>query len=364
MKQQRLLRFDNRYSHLLKNGMIFSLAPIMGITNSSYRNAFHKYFGGMSKYYAPFVSAVNTNVENPNLLKDLQPAKNRTLINSCIEMIPQILSCDGVLMRRLIIQMSALGYNEVNWNIGCPFPTVTRKKRGSGILPYPDLIDKVLNEAMKDIPCKLSIKMRLGLNDENEFCNVLKVISQYPVSELIIHPRTGKQAYSGKPNLELFAEAAALYGKHVAYNGDIFDDENFFHIKKMFPDVTHFMLGRGALSDPFLVHRLCGNEDFPDDTKIRILHDFHDEIFNSFDVSLGSVNKDIDNKPAGLCHKMKGFWEYAAVHLKNSEVFIKKIHRTKNVRQYLETVERYFQNDAGWQNKGIYYFLRESLNEN
>lgn len=330
----------------------------MGITNSSYRNAFHKYFGGFSKYYAPFVSAVNTNVENPNLLKDLSPAKNHVLLSSNVEMIPQILSCDGVLMRQLIMQISALGYSEVNWNIGCPFPTVTRKKRGSGILPHPDLIDKVLSEAMKDIPCRFSIKMRLGLHDENDFYNVLKVISRYPIAELILHPRTGKQAYSGKPNLELFAEAVALYGKPIAYNGDIFDDESFFRIKKMFPNTTHFMLGRGALSDPFMARRFCDNKDFTDDTKIKILHDFHNEIFNSLDIDFGSANKDIDNKPAGLCHKMKGFWEYTAVHLKNSELFIKKIHRTKNVRQYLETVEQYFQNDAGWQDKGIYYFLQ------
>ena len=343
--------------------MIFSLAPILGITNSSYRNAYHKYFGGMTKYYAPFVSAVNTTVENPNLLKDLSVAKSRPLQSCGVEMIPQILSCDGTLMHKLILKMAALGYNEVNWNIGCPFPTVTRKKRGSGILPYAELIDKVLNEAMKDIPCKLSIKMRLGLNDTTEFRNVLKVISQYPISELTIHPRTGKQAYSGKPYLEYFAEALELYGKPIAYNGDIFDDESFFNIKKMFPEVTHFMLGRGALSDPFLARRLCGNPDFDNDTKIKILHDFHDEIFNSFDISFGSTHKDIDNKPAGICHKMKGFWEYSAVHLKNSEQFIKKIHRTKNVRQYIETIEHYFQNDADWTDKGIYYFLRSNLNE-
>lgn len=344
--------------------MIFSLAPILGITTSSYRNIFCKYFGGMAKYYAPFVSAVNTTVENPNLLKDLLPAKNRTLQNAGAEMIPQILSCDGSLMRKLILKMATLGYKEVNWNIGCPFPTVTRKKRGSGILPHAQLIDSVLNEAMKDIPCKLSIKMRLGLNDEYEFRNVLKVISQYPVSELIIHPRTAKQAYSGKPYLERFAEALALYGKTIAYNGDIFDDESFFRVKEMFPDVTHFMLGRGALSDPFLARRLCGLPDYDNDTKIKMIHDFHDEIFCAFDESFGSTHKDIDNKPAGICHKMKGFWEYTAVHLKNSEQFLKKIHRSKTVRQYLDVVEQYFQDDAGWQEKGIYYFLRENLDEN
>lgn len=344
--------------------MIFSLAPILGITTSSYRNAFHKHFGGMTKYYAPFVSAVNTTVENPNLLKDLSPAKSRPLQINGAEMIPQILSCDGVLMRKLIIKMADLGYNEINWNIGCPFPTVTRKKRGSGILPHAQLIDKVLNDAMKDIPCKLSIKMRLGLNEETEFRDVLKVISQYPISEVIIHPRTGKQAYSGKPYLERFAEAIELYGKPIAYNGDIFDDESFFRIKEMFPNVTHFMLGRGALSDPFLARRLCGNPDFDNETKTKMLRNFHDDIFHSFDVSFGSVNKDIDNKPDGICNKMKGFWEYAAVHLKNSEQFIKKIHRSKNVRQYLDVTEQYFQNDPDWIDNGIYYFLRSNLDEN
>jgi tRNA-dihydrouridine synthase len=132
----------------------------------------------------------------------------------------------------------------------------------------------------------------------------------------------------------------------------------------MFPDVTHFMLGRGALSDPFLARRLCGLPDYDNDTKIKMIHDFHDEIFCAFDESFGSTHKDIDNKPAGICHKMKGFWEYTAVHLKNSEQFLKKIHRSKTVRQYLDVVEQYFQDDAGWQEKGIYYFLRENLDEN
>ncbi len=53
-------------------------------------------------------------------------------------------------------------------DIGCPFHTVTKKTKGSGILPHPDLIKAFLDEVCKDTTYDLTIKMRLGLHHLDE----------------------------------------------------------------------------------------------------------------------------------------------------------------------------------------------------
>ena len=37
-----------------------------------------------------------------------------------------------------------LGYEEVNWNLGCPHKPVRKKQRGSGLLPHPERVDALL----------------------------------------------------------------------------------------------------------------------------------------------------------------------------------------------------------------------------
>ena len=107
----------------------------------------------------------------------------------------------------LAVRLFDLGYMSVNWNLGCPFPMVAKKKRGSGLLPYPENIDAFLEKTVSSIPNRLSIKTRLGRRHINEIFKLMPIFNQYPLEEIIIHPRTGKQMYDGKTDLDTESES-------------------------------------------------------------------------------------------------------------------------------------------------------------
>ena len=110
----------------------------------------------------------------------------------------------------LLERLQQLGYNEVNLNLGCPAGTVVSKNRGSGFLAKREELDRFLDEIFKIDDMKISIKTRIGKDSPEEFYELIKIYNKYPLEELIIHPRTRKDFYGNKPNLEVFKDALSL----------------------------------------------------------------------------------------------------------------------------------------------------------
>lgn len=310
------------------------LAPIQGMTIACYRNAFARHFGNIDAYYAPFIGLSKTKKISNLLLKDLLPEHNGSSIN----VVPQLLGNDGVLFKNFAFVISSMGYHEINWNIGCPFPMVTGKKRGAGILPYPDMIKEFLDTACSDNTYKVSIKMRLGLNDPEEGFRVMEVLNEYPLSGVIIHARTGKQMYTGQVDLDAFNTLAASCKHEVTYNGDIFTYDDYLRIKSCFPSVNNIMLGRGALTDPFLPSVIKGRNT-SSENKIGIIRDFHDDIFKYYQTRLSGTKH--------LSDKMKEFWDYLHVHICTDKRLLKKIKKCHDSSQYTELVNQLF-DSAEW----------------
>lgn len=300
------------------------LAPIRGITDTIYRNAYSRYFAGLDLAIAPFVTTMQG--KRKKQLRDLDPEKNRNLT-----VIPQILSKNPLHFRELATTLSEMGYKEVNWNLGCPYPMVANKKRGSGLLPFPAEIKKFL-EQISGIELKLSIKTRLGYFQADEILKLLDIFNNFPLTELIIHPRTGKQMYTGKVDLEMFDRCLALSRHPVIYNGDIVSRNDFIRMAERFSRVSGWMIGRGILADPFLAARIK-NLPLPD-SRTAQLRLFHDEIFTAYQQVLFG--------PGHILGRMKGLWFYLVHSFADSRKILKKIQKSKNIKQYNKIVEQIF----------------------
>jgi tRNA-dihydrouridine synthase B len=109
------------------------LAPLRGFTDYIYRNAFDGHFDGFDGALAPFIPTVTTDRLKPSHFKDVLPENNLTM-----PIVPQIISNQPDDFINLAVRLHDLGYPSVNWNLGCPFPMVAKKQRGSGLLPYPE----------------------------------------------------------------------------------------------------------------------------------------------------------------------------------------------------------------------------------
>ena len=111
------------------------LAPIRGLTDALFRDTFSRHFGGFDAAVAPFISPQKKSLYEDKMIRDVLPANNTTL-----PVVPQLLHTDPEDFLVLARRLADLGYTHINWNLGCPAPMVARKKRGSGLLPYPEEI--------------------------------------------------------------------------------------------------------------------------------------------------------------------------------------------------------------------------------
>ncbi len=307
-----------------------SLAPLQGLTDSIFRNTYFNYFEGIDKAYTPyFATSPAAHYRKSLLLKKLD--------HQCpgMELIPQILSKDVEQTINICHSFEELGYEEVNLNIGCPYPRVHRKMRGSGLLPHPEYLEEYLSKVIENIHLKFSVKIRLGLKNTNEIDALIPIFNKLNLSEVIIHPRTASQLYEGSINYEKFQEAASKIKHKVVYNGDINTPEDFYRVKNQNPNITEYMLGRGILRDPFLPMKIKSIE-LPDKEKQKvILKTFIDELYRNF----CKKRRNSDSFPS----VMKEFWLYLSHSFEYSEEIFNKIKVVKDKVSYEKEVNTIFE---------------------
>ena len=233
--------------------LTLSLGPFQGITDAPFRNVFKRHFGGIDKFYTPFF----TGIHKESNAKNLQGEEIDPSCNDVETLTPQILSTDAEEVLRFAKQCKELGYKEINLNMGCPFPRVANKKRGCGLLPYPDMVETMFERIFEEIgDMKFSVKCRLGYFSPDEIEAIIPIFNHFPLSELIIHPRIGKQLYKGEADVERFKALIPYINAPLVYNGDIVSVERFERIREKVQLVHHFMLGRGLLANPFLAEEI------------------------------------------------------------------------------------------------------------
>ena len=319
-------------------------APLEGITGFAYRNVHRQFFGdAVCKYFSPFAAPNYTHHFKTREREDIDPANNADL---CL--VPQILTNRAGDFLWAAEEMYAMGYREINLNLGCPMPTVVKKGRGSGQLGDPDALDLFLEEicrGMEQIPGKIcpqgdcipetirfTVKTRIGLESAGNAGKLVEIFNRYPIAELTVHPRTQRDLYGGKPDLETFSMFLEKSRHPVVYNGDIFSFADFDKIRSRFPDCGAFMLGRGLIADPALARELCGGAPLQKEELRR----FHDAVFQSLKASLPGQ--------APLMGKMKELWFYMGRNFSGADRFLKEIKKAKNEIQYQSAVRTLFAN--------------------
>lgn len=312
------------------------LAPFQGITTNVFREIYTRHFPGVDKLFTAFF----TSIENAKSMKSKKVELEQTHHNR-IPVIPQILSKDAqeiILFGQLCLEK---GFEEINWNLGCPFPRVAKKRRGSGMLPYPETVREILEEAIPKLPLKFSVKCRLGYHSPGEIMDLMPVFNDFPLSELIIHARIGTQLYKGEVNLGAFETAAAQSKIPVAYNGDIFSVKNFQEMNNRFPGVEQWMIGRGLLADPFLPSEIKG-ETISND-KMLILRKFVDDLY------VGYRRKMNDRLQA--ISVMKEVWSYLSLSFDQPGKVFGQIKKCTSFDVYEDAVNGIFKTYS-WKGNG------------
>ena len=317
---------------LLKSNCKISLAPLQGITDYHFRNLYNSHFKGIDEFYTPFLRLDKKKALKTSQVKDIQPENNKE-----IKVIPQILTNsvdDFIFLSKYLFN---LGYPEINWNLGCPFPMVAKRQLGSGLLPYSEKIDSILNQIIEIIPTKLSIKMRLGYENESEIDKVLPLLDKYPLTEIIIHTRIGKQMYKGNANPNEFEKYINLSKHQLSYNGDIDSLEKFNQLNNRFNDVNKWMIGRSAISNPFLIEEIKNKAKCNNLLKLERFAAFHNDLYEQFLSSLSGSGH--------VLSKMTHFWEYFSQSFSNSRKVFKAIKKSNSISKFEENIHSILHNE-------------------
>ena len=305
--------------------MKIAFAPMEGLTGALYRQAHCRWFGGVDRYFIPFITPTQDHRFTKRELREILPEHNRGLTA-----VPQLLVRRAEDFLWAAGELAAMGYPEVNLNLGCPSGTVVAKGKGSGFLGLPEELERFLDTVFDAAPCAVSIKTRLGLREPEEFGPLLALFRRYPLAELIVHPRVQKDMYKNTPRRAYFARALADSPFPVCYNGDLYTVPALEAFQAEFPAAERIMLGRGLAGDPALARKAGGGPAAGREE----LRAFHDQVYEGYAGAFGS------RRNAML--RMKEVWFYLIHLFGDSQRHAKAIRKARDTGEYESAVAAVF----------------------
>ena len=301
--------------------MELSFAPMEGVTGSVYRRVHAALFPGADVYYAPFIAPDSGGSLKGSALRELLPENNRGLT-----LVPQILCNAPGPFLAAAETLAALGYREVNLNVGCPSGTVFSKHKGAGMLADLESLERCLDGIFAACPLPVSVKTRLGVSDAGEFADILALYRRYPLARLIVHARTRDGMYRSTPDQDAFSLALEDTPFPVIYNGNVFGGADFTGLCRRFPGLAGLMLGRGAACNPALFRQLRGGPALRGE-ELRVFHE-----------RLVEENLASGLSPLFTVQRMKELWFYLGSLFPGADRPVKNILRSRGLDSYRAAV--------------------------
>ncbi|MBR5419784.1 MAG: tRNA-dihydrouridine synthase family protein [Lachnospiraceae bacterium] len=305
--------------------MIVYQAPMEGITGYIFRNALHDLKdNGIVKFFTPFIV--------PRPKKGMQDKERRDLLpgnNPGIKLIPQILCNRAGDFLALADEIhEKYGWDEFNLNAGCPSGTVTSHNKGAGMLRDTEELKRFLDSIFSHSSLRISVKTRLGIDDEREFEKLLPLYESFPLCELIVHARVLADQYRGPARYRYFNDVAARCRLPLIYNGDIFTPEDPARMFDGSGAEAGLMLGRGLIADPALGRELNGGEPL----STQEFSSFYENIYTQY---CSCFDSDMP-----LLYHMKELWSYWAGRFPEEPRLLKAIQKSKRRSDYEEVIRR------------------------
>ncbi len=222
------------------------LAPMEDVTNPPFRILCKKY--GADLMYTEFISAdalirsVNKTVKKLTILKEERPV--------AIQIYGK--EVDAMVEAAKIVEEAQPDFLDLNF--GCPVRKVATKGAGSGMLRNIPQLLKITEEVVKAVNIPVTVKTRLGWDDESKIIvELAEQLQDVGIKALTIHGRTRCQMYKGDADWTLIGAVKNNPRMQIPIigNGDITTP---VIAKQAFDKygVDAIMIGRAAVGKPWI----------------------------------------------------------------------------------------------------------------
>lgn len=297
-------------------------APLQGYTEAVWRNIHNSVFGGIDAYYTPFLRYERSEIRN----KDIRDIERKN--NSVPNLVPQIIASTPEEMQPLLQLLRSEGYKRVDINMGCSFILQAKRKRGAGILPYPQKVQELMQEVVQNTDISFSVKMRLGWENKDEWRTLMPILNNAPLNSITMHPRLGVEQYKKVVDIEEFVNFYNECKHPIIYNGDINTLSDIKRIEEQFSNVEAVMLGRGLLANPALAQEYKENREFTHKEKRILVKTMHNAMYGELSPRLLGNTQ--------FLSKMKPYWEYLLPDMLKREK--KAILKSSTIEKYMTNV--------------------------
>lgn len=245
------------------------LAPMEGVVDHTMRSLLTS-LGGIDRCVTEFVR-VTDRLLPPRVFHRLCPELASAGHTSAgVPVYLQLLGGQASVIADNAARAAELGAPGVDLNFGCPAKTVNRSDGGAVLLREPERVHDIVATARAAVAAAvpLTVKMRLGFEDDALFLDIARGIEAAGATELTIHARTRRQGYRPPAHWEQIARARDVLRIPVIANGDIWSVGDAQRCRDV-SGCSDLMLGRGALCRPDLP-RLIRSASQPSATQAGI----------------------------------------------------------------------------------------------
>ena len=299
-------------------------APMQGFTDAPFRHFHAAIYSPAPAYFTPFLRVERGEPRG----RDLRDASSP--LNGNHEVTPQIIFRDTAEFSMLVQRLTDMGHKRIDLNLGCPFILQVRKGRGVAALLNRELMTEIAGLMKNYADVSFSAKIRPGFSSADEWKQTFDVLDSMPLSHLTVHPRPGRQEYSGSLDMNAFSEIESASSHPVVFNGDLRSVEDIQRVCNEHPGLSGIMIGRGLLSRPSLIEEMQSGKEMERGELLERIGRLHDGIFGYYRENLCGDTQ--------ILSKIKPFWEYLEAEIGHKAY--KAIRKSTTMGKYLSAVEQ------------------------